>query len=155
MCRSKTCLVTWLEKNSSCLPVNKSLRGHSPPLVPAVPPECLELGSGLLGLFNGQRRPMSKPSTHIFLYPPPFLCTSLSYLSHLIIFLKFIFYWSIGELQCCANYCCTAVTQLHICIHSFFHILFHYGLSQDIEYSSLCYTVGPYNFWMLRSKKCS
>ena len=25
----------------------------------------------------------------------------------------------------------------------FFHILFHYGLSQDIEYSSLCYTVGP------------
>ena len=25
-----------------------------------------------------------------------------------------------------------------------FHILFHYGLSQDIEYSSLCYTVGPF-----------
>ena len=24
-----------------------------------------------------------------------------------------------------------------------FHILFHYGLSQDIQYSSLCYTVGP------------
>ena len=24
-----------------------------------------------------------------------------------------------------------------------FHILFHYGLSQDMEYSSLCYTVGP------------
>ena len=24
-----------------------------------------------------------------------------------------------------------------------FHILFHYGWSQDIEYSSLCYTVGP------------
>ena len=24
----------------------------------------------------------------------------------------------------------------------FFHILFHYGLSQEIEYSSLCYTVG-------------
>ena len=24
-----------------------------------------------------------------------------------------------------------------------FHILFHYGLSQDIEYSSVCYTVGP------------
>ena len=23
-----------------------------------------------------------------------------------------------------------------------FHILFHYGLSQYIEYSSLCYTVG-------------
>ena len=25
----------------------------------------------------------------------------------------------------------------------FFHILFYYGLSQDIEYSSLCYAVGP------------
>ena len=26
----------------------------------------------------------------------------------------------------------------------FFHILFYYGLSQDIEYSSLCYTVVSY-----------
>ena len=26
-----------------------------------------------------------------------------------------------------------------------FHILFHYGLSQDIEYSSLCYIVGTYH----------
>ena len=35
---------------------------------------------------------------------------------------------------------------IHIYIHiyiSFFQILFHYRLSQDIEYSSLCYTVGP------------
>ena len=30
---------------------------------------------------------------------------------------------------------------IHICI--LFLILFHYGLSQDIESSSLCYTVGP------------
>ena len=30
---------------------------------------------------------------------------------------------------------------IHICI--LFHILFHYGLSQDIEYSSLCHRVGP------------
>ena len=29
------------------------------------------------------------------------------------------------------------MTQLYI------YILFHYGLSQDTEYSSLCYTVGP------------
>ena len=28
-------------------------------------------------------------------------------------------------------------------IHTFFFIFFHYSLSQDIEYSSLCYTVGP------------
>ena len=25
-----------------------------------------------------------------------------------------------------------------------FKIIFHYGLSQDIEYSSLCYAAGPY-----------
>ena len=30
---------------------------------------------------------------------------------------------------------------LDIC--KFFHILSHYGLLQDIEYSFLCYTVGP------------
>ena len=26
------------------------------------------------------------------------------------------------------------------------HIIFHFGLLQSIEYSSLCYTVGPYYF---------
>ena len=39
------------------------------------------------------------------------------------------------------------VIQLYInkykYIYILFYILFHYGLSQDIEYSSLCYTVGP------------
>ena len=35
-------------------------------------------------------------------------------------------------------------THTHIHTHSFlFHILFHYDLSQDTGYSSLCYTVGP------------
>ena len=34
------------------------------------------------------------------------------------------------------------VIQLHTYIH-FFHILFHYGLSQDVEDSSLCCTAGP------------
>ena len=40
----------------------------------------------------------------------------------------------------------SAVQQSDSVIHTyafFFHILFHYGLSHDIEYSSLCYTVGP------------
>ena len=27
-------------------------------------------------------------------------------------------------------------------LHILFHIFFHYGLSQDIEYSSMCYIVG-------------
>ena len=33
------------------------------------------------------------------------------------------------------------VVQLYINI--LFHSISHYGLSQDIKYSSLCYTVGP------------
>ena len=38
----------------------------------------------------------------------------------------------------------SAVHQSDSVIHIYilFHILFHYGLSQDIGYSSLCYTVG-------------
>ena len=32
-------------------------------------------------------------------------------------------------------------THTHICIYILFHFLFHYGLSRDIEYSSLCYPV--------------
>ena len=46
-------------------------------------------------------------------------------------------------------------------IYILFHILFHYGLLQDIEYSFLCYTVGPYclsilyteNFLILNPQK--
>ena len=33
--------------------------------------------------------------------------------------------------------------SIYMYIHIHFQILFHYGLSQDIEYSSLWYTVGP------------
>ena len=43
----------------------------------------------------------------------------------------------------------SAVQQSDSGIHIntlFKNILFHYGLSQDIEYSSLCCTVGPYLF---------
>ena len=32
--------------------------------------------------------------------------------------------------------------MIQLYIYIYFHILFHYSLSQDIEYSSLCYTVG-------------
>ena len=54
------------------------------------------------------------------------------------------FYWSIKDLQCCADLCCTAKWLSYIHIDDlYFYILFHYGLSQYIEYSSLCCTVGP------------
>ena len=34
---------------------------------------------------------------------------------------------------------------MYVCayIYTFFHVVFHYGLSQYIEYSSLCYIVRP------------
>ena len=38
-----------------------------------------------------------------------------------------------------------SVTYIHIYI--IFHILFHYGFSQDIEYSTLCYTVALCYLW--------
>ena len=49
----------------------------------------------------------------------------------------FKFYWSTVDLQCCVNVCCTAKWFSDTWI--LFHILFHYGLSQDIEYNSLLY----------------
>ena len=55
------------------------------------------------------------------------------------------FYWSIVDLQCCVSFRCTAkVIQLYVYIYSFFFkIFFSYRLSQNIEQSSLCYTVDP------------
>ena len=62
-------------------------------------------------------------------------------------FFSNLFYWNTVYLQCCINLCCTAKWFRHIFTQIYtyilFHLLFHYNLSQDIEYSSLCYTAGP------------
>ena len=57
----------------------------------------------------------------------------------------FFFYWSVVNLQCCASirYTAKPFIFIHISTYFLFQILFHYRLSQDIEYSSLCYTGGP------------
>ena len=57
-------------------------------------------------------------------------------------FSKNLFYWSIVGLQCCVNFHWTAEWFSYTYVYIPFHILFHYGLLQDIECSSLCCTVG-------------
>ena len=57
---------------------------------------------------------------------------------HLIFFIILVFFnWNMIDLQYCVNfYTAEWLNCTHIYI--FFHILFHYGLSQDIKYHSLC-----------------
>ena len=60
-------------------------------------------------------------------------------------FLILFFYWSVVDLQRCVSFRCTAkwFSYIYTCIYILFQILFPYRLLQNIEYSSLCYTVGP------------
>ena len=62
-------------------------------------------------------------------------------------FILFLFIFPI-EVQLIYNVVLIIAVQkndsvIHIYIYILFHILFHYGLSQDTEQSSLCSTVGP------------
>ena len=55
------------------------------------------------------------------------------------------FYWSIGDLQWCANFLLSSiVTQSYIYIHSLSSVIFHHDLSQETGCSSLCYAAGPH-----------
>ena len=56
---------------------------------------------------------------------------SLTYFWHLSV------YWSIGDLQCYLSFFCTAKWLSFVCVY-IFYILFQYGLSMGLEYSSLC-----------------
>ena len=59
------------------------------------------------------------------------LCISI-FNSHHYTFLN----WSTVSLQCCVSFCCNGKRFSYIYILP--HFIFHYGLSQDIKYSSLC-----------------
>ena len=55
----------------------------------------------------------------------------------------FFFYWSIVDLLCCVNFLYTAkqFSYIYIIYIHTLNFLFHYSLSQNIEYSSLCYKI--------------
>ena len=59
-------------------------------------------------------------------------------------FFNNLFYWSIVDLQCHISFCCMVKWFSYTHMYILFHILFHYGLPQDIGCSSLCYIAGPY-----------
>ena len=58
------------------------------------------------------------------------------------------------DLQHCANFCCIAVTQAYIYIHSISHITPQHILSQETGYSSLCHSVGPHYLPVLNVIVC-
>ena len=68
---------------------------------------------------------------------------------HKGVFKKIFFYWSVVELQSCVNCCCTIKWLSYTFVCTFFFMFFSImgrvwaQLSWGIEYSSLCYTVGP------------
>ena len=55
------------------------------------------------------------------------------------------FNWSIVDLQCCVGFTCSAewFSYTYTYYINYFLGSFPYRLLQDIEFSSLCYTVGP------------
>ena len=96
-------------------------------------------------------RPQSRTSNFSLIYSIFF---SLTY--SLKIFLNNLFVnWNAADLQCCVNFCYTARWLSYTYIYILcFCILFHYGLSYNIEYTSLCSTVGPCCLSILYIEAC-
>ena len=71
--------------------------------------------------------------------------SSADFSFHSDICILFLFFFLIEVLLIYNVLLISAVRQSDSVIHIYivFYIIFHYGLSQDIEFSFLCYTVGP------------
>ena len=94
-----------------------------------------------ISMRRGHGNPASPPIPHLALYTP-FLWLFPGY-----ILLYFIELWLIYNVVCLIS----AVQQRDsvVPMYILFHVLFHYGLSQEIEYGSLCSTVGPCYLFIL------
>ena len=113
-----------------------------PPAMSSLPIEEMGLEMALCCLYLDKWRIQQLRNTlsrHLF------FC---SFIFHFILFLKFYCSWFT---MLCSFLLYSKVIQLHTYIHTYilFHNLFHYGLSQDIEYSSQFYMVGPCCFSIL------
>ena len=108
-------------------------------------------------LLQTSQSPSHLPLMHLIfreIHPQPNGNFSLSAQPNLLLLKRC--YWNVANLQC-VHLCYTTKCFTHthpyiyyiykICniynIYIIFHILYHCGLSQDTEYSFLCYTVGP------------
>ena len=72
-----------------------------------------------------------------------------------IFYFIFIFKnWSIVDLPCCVSFSCRAkwfsYIYTYICIYILFQIIFPCRLLQNIEYSSLCYTVSSCSLFYIQ-----
>ena len=68
-------------------------------------------------------------------------CSLIDWSIDSFFFLIFLSNWAIVDLQCCVSGVQQSDSVIHISI--LFQILFPFGLLQNTEQSSLCYTVGP------------
>ena len=68
-------------------------------------------------------------------------CSFLFLFCTLKICIHLLNYWNIVDLKCSIHFCCIAKLINYTYIF-FFIFIYNYGLSQDIEYSSLCCTLG-------------
>ena len=64
---------------------------------------------------------------------------------------SFWIYWRVVDLLCCINFCCITKWLSYEHIYIFFHVLFCCALLLDIDYSSLCYPVGPCFLYILHT----
>ena len=71
---------------------------------------------------------------------------------HFLLLTTSFFFNIIVDLHCCVNFCCTAPSYIYF--HSFSHIIFHHGLSQETGYSSLCHSIGSHCSSILNATVC-
>ena len=77
-----------------------------------------------------QRVHSQKCSLQVSPMAPHLLQNQLHFLSSS--FFNNLFYWSIVDLQCHISFCCMVKWFSYTHMYILFHILFHYGLPQDI-----------------------